>query len=83
MSDWTKQLPGLRSLPAACCSTLSYLRRPSCCGPASARLHLVPGKGHAMVASEGEMRAMMAFWAETLGSRPPGEDVVEITGAPR
>jgi hypothetical protein len=35
-----------------------------------------------MVSSEGEMRAVMAFWAETLGSRPPaGEGLVELSTA--
>jgi hypothetical protein len=34
-----------------------------------------------MISSEGEMRAAMAFWSETLGSRPPGADdeVIEIS----
>ena len=33
-------------------------------------LHAVPGKAGGMVASEGEMRALMAFWARTLSRRP-------------
>lgn len=45
----------------------------------SCRMHLVPGKAHGMVGSEGEMRALMTFWAETLAARPPGEGVLELT----
>ncbi|KAG1665000.1 hypothetical protein FOA52_014680 [Chlamydomonas sp. UWO 241] len=36
------------------------------------------GDGHGMIGGEGETRALMAFWAETLRNRPPGEDIVEM-----
>ncbi len=46
----------------------------------------MPGKGGGMVASAGEMRALMVFWARTLSRRPaagaaPGGSgaVVEVT----
>ncbi len=46
----------------------------------------MPGKAGGMVASEGEMRVLMAFWARTLSRRPaagavPGGSgaVVEVT----
>ncbi|GAX76125.1 hypothetical protein CEUSTIGMA_g3568.t1 [Chlamydomonas eustigma] len=56
--------------------SLEFLRR--CCGDANVRLHVVKGKGHSMVGSEAEMRALMEFWAENLDSRPSGEDLIEI-----
>ena len=59
--------------------TMAFLRTSRCCGPSAARLHVVPGKAQGMIASEGEMKAVMAFWAETLGNRPPGEDLIEIS----
>ena len=49
---------------------------------AVADVHVVPGKRHSMLSSEGETRALMAFWAHTLARRPAeamGEGVYEVT----
>lgn len=37
--------------------------------------HAVPGKGRGMVASQAEMRVLMAFWARVLSHRPAGAKV--------
>jgi hypothetical protein len=46
-------------------------------------VHAVAGKGHAMPASEGEMRELMRFWASTLRAPPPpgapGEELLEVS----
>jgi len=47
-------------------------------------LHRIPAKGHGMIQGAAEMRFVMAFWAQRLGSRPVpmvagGEDFVEVS----
>lgn len=43
------------------------------------RLHEVKRKGHAMVSSSDEMRALMSFWAETLSKDFSQDGVFEVT----
>ena len=45
-----------------------------------AELYSVPGKGHAMIGSEPEMRAIMGFWSRHLKAGPPKSagDFVEV-----
>ena len=47
-------------------------------GGCQAELQTLPGKGHAMVSSEREMRLLMAFWGNRLRHRPPNETLVEV-----
>jgi hypothetical protein len=46
-------------------------------------LHVVPGKGHGMVASAAETRVLMHFWGRTLRAAAPaaaqGETLVELS----
>jgi len=58
--------------------SLSGLRKAG----SDAGLYSVAGKGHAMIGSEAEMRAIMAFWAKHLKAGPPktakGGEFVEV-----
>ena len=47
-------------------------------------LHRITGKGHGMIHGAAEMRHIMTFWAQRLGSRPApevagDEDLIEVS----
>ena len=64
-------------LPAACAQRAAAMLGPEC------ELHVVPGKGHGMVASAAETRVLMHFWGRTLRAAAPaaaqGETLVELS----
>lgn len=49
------------------------------CG-CEAELITLPGKGHAMIGSATETRALMAFWAQRLMRRPTDAQFIEVEG---
>ena len=65
------------ALPAACAQRAAAMLGPEC------ELHVVPGKGHGMVASAAETRVLMHFWGRTLRAAAPaaaqGETLVELS----
>lgn len=54
--------------------TVSALQAAGC----PVQLQVLPGKGHAMISSETEMRTCMTFWAKHLKHRLADPNFVEV-----